>query len=102
MSTTVTFKRGTTYAATVTYTPAAGAPANLLGTTVTSDIIDSANVVYPCVVTMAPNGLSFVLSISDTTGFSLGTARQDVKFATGGVVFYSSTFRLSIIDQVTA
>jgi len=101
MSSTVTFKRGSTYAATITYTPAAGAPANLLSTTVTSDIIDSAGVVYPCVVTIAPNGLSFVLSISDTTGFSLGTARQDVKFATGGVVFYSSTFRLSIIDQVT-
>lgn len=101
MSNTVTFKRGSTYAATITYTPAAGAPANLLSTTVTSDIIDSAGVVYPCLVTMAANGLSFVLSISDTTGFSLGTARQDVKFATGGVVFYSSTFRLTIIDQVT-
>jgi len=101
MSTTVTFKRGSTYAATVTYTPAAGAPANLLSTTVTSDIIDSGGTVYPCTITMAVNGLSFVISLSDTTGFSLGTARQDVKFITGGVVFYSSTFRLTVIDQVT-
>lgn len=101
MSSTVTFKRGSTYAATVTYTPAAGAPANLLTTTVTSDIIDSAAVVYPCTITMAVDGLSFVISLSDTTGFALGTARQDVKFTTGGVVFYSSTFRLTVIDQVT-
>ena len=101
MSSTVTFKRGSTYAATVTYNPAAGAPANLLSTTVTSDIIDAVGVVYPCTITMAPNGLSFVISLSDTSGFALGTARQDVKFATGGVVFYSSTFRLNVIDQVT-
>ena len=101
MSSTVTFKRGSTYAATVTYNPAAGAPANLLSTTVTSDIIDAVGVVYPCTITMAVNGLSFVISLSDTSGFALGTARQDVKFATGGVVFYSSTFRLNVIDQVT-
>lgn len=101
MSTTVTFKRGSTYAATVTYTPAAGGPANLLSTTVESDIIDSGGTVYPCTITMAGNGLSFVISLSDTTGFSLGNARQDVKFTTGGVVFYSSTFRLTVIDQVT-
>jgi hypothetical protein len=101
MSTTVTFKRGSTYAATVTYTPAAGAPANLLSTTVSSDIIDAGGMVYPCTITMAPNGLSFVISLSNTADFSLGTARQDVKFATGGVVFYSSTFRLNVIDQVT-
>ena len=55
MSNTVTFKRGTTYSGTVTYTPAAGGPANLLTTTATSDIIDAAGVVYPCTITMAIN-----------------------------------------------
>ena len=103
MSNTVTFKRGTTYSGTVTYTPAAGGPANLLTTTVTSDIIDSAGVVYPCTITMAVNGLSFVASLpaSTTAGFSLGSARSDIKFVYGGTVYYSTTFRLSIIDQVT-
>jgi hypothetical protein len=103
MSTTVTFKRGTTYAATVTYNPSAGAPANLLTTTVTSDIIDSAGVVYPCTITMAVDGLSFVASLpaSTTAGFALGNARSDIKFVGGGTVYYSTTFRLSIIDQVT-
>lgn len=103
MSTTVTFKRGTTYSATVTYNPSAGAPANLLTTTVTSDIIDSAGVVYPCTITMAIDGLSFVASLpaSTTAEFALGNARSDIKFVYGGTVFYSTTFRLSIIDQVT-
>jgi len=103
MSTTVTFKRGTTYSATVTYTPAVGGPANLLTTTVTSDIIDSGGTVYPCAITMAVNGLSFVASLpaSSTEGFSLGNARSDIKFVYGGTTFFSDTFRLTVIDQVT-
>lgn len=100
-STTVTFKRGTTYAATVVYTPAAGGPANLLTTTVTSDVIDSVGVTYPCTITMAGNGLSFVASVADTTRWALGLARQDIRFVTGGVIYFSETMRLSVIDQVT-
>lgn len=103
MSNSVTFKRGTTYSATVTYTPAAGGPANLLTTTVTTDIIDAGGTVYPCTVTVAVNGLSFVATLpaSTTAGFALGNARSDIKFVYGGVTFYSETFRLAIIDQVT-
>ena len=100
-STSVTFKRGTTFAGTVTYTPAAGGPANLLTTTVTSDIIDSSDNTYPCTITMAVNGLSFVASVSDTTKWSLGNARWDIKFVYGTTVFYSETMRLNVIDQVT-
>ncbi len=103
MSNSVTFKRGTTYSATVTYTPAAGGPANLLTTTVTTDIIDAGGTVYPCTITMAGNGLSFVATLpsATTAGFALGNARSDIKFVYGGVTFYSETFRLAIIDQVT-
>jgi hypothetical protein len=100
-STTTTFKRGTTFAATVTYTPSAGGPANLLTTTVASSIIDAEGTTYPCTITMAVDGLSFVASVADTTQWGLGNARWDVKFTYGGVVFYSETMRLSVIDQVT-
>jgi hypothetical protein len=101
-STSVTFKRGTTFAGTVTYTPETGGPANLLTTTVTSSIIDAANQVYPCTITMAVDGLSFVASYSPTANWSLGSARWDIKFAYGTTVFYSETMRLNVIDQVTA
>jgi hypothetical protein len=101
-STSVTFKRGTTFAGTVTYTPEAGGPANLLTTTVTSSIIDAANQVYPTTITMAGDGLSFVASYSPTANWSLGSARWDIKFAYGTTVFYSETMRLNVIDQVTA
>ena len=100
-STSVTFKRGTTFAGTVTYTPQTGGPANLLTTTVTSSIIDAANQVYPCTITMAVDGLSFVASYSPTANWSLGSARWDIKFAYGTTVFYSETMRLNVIDQVT-
>jgi hypothetical protein len=101
-STSVTFKRGTTFAGTVTYTPETGGPANLLTTTVTSSIIDYANNTYPCTITMAVDGLSFVASYSPTANWSLGSARWDIKFAYGSTVFYSETMRLNVIDQVTA
>lgn len=101
-STSVTFKRGTTFAGTVTYTPEAGGPANLLTTTVTSSIIDAGNNTYPTTITMANDGLSFVASYSPTDAWTIGSARWDIKFAYGTTVFYSETMRLNIIDQVTA
>ena len=100
-STTVTFKRGTTFAGTVTFTPQAGGPSNLLTTSVTSDIVDSAGNRYPCTITMAGDGLSFVASVADTSEWSLGNARWDIKFTYGTTVFYSETMRLNVIDQVT-
>jgi hypothetical protein len=103
MSNSVTFKRGTTYSATVTYTPAMGGPANLLSTTVTSTIVDFVNNAYPCTIVIANDGLSFVASLPATTTsvFALGLARSDIKFVYGGTTFFSDTFRLNIIEQVT-
>ena len=100
-STTVTFKRGTTFAGTVTYTPQTGGPANLLTTTITSSIIDSDDNTYPCTITVAGDGLSFVASVPDTTKWTLGNARWDIKFAYSTTIFYSETMRLNVIDQVT-
>ena len=100
-STSVTFKRGTTFAGTVTYTPETGGPANLLTTTVVSSIIDSGACTYPLTITMAVDGLSFVARYDDTTDWTIGNARWDIKFTYGGTVFYSETMRLNVIDQVT-
>jgi hypothetical protein len=52
---------------------------------------------------MAGDGLSFVASLpaSTTSGFALGSARSDIKFVYGGTTFFSDTFRLTVIDQVT-
>lgn len=100
-STTATFKRGTSFAATVTYTPDAGGPANLLTTTVTSTIKDAQQNEYDLTITMAVNGLSFVASYPDSSDWAVGVAKWDIKFNYGGSIFYSDTLRLDVIAQVT-
>jgi len=99
---TVTFKRGTSFAASCAYAPSAGAPANLLGTTVTSTIVDSNLSPYDLVVTIANDGLSFTaVYADDTSTWSTGTASWDIRFSLGGSVFYTVTMRLNVIGQVT-
>lgn len=98
---TVTFKRGTSFAGTVTYTPDAGGPANLLTTTVTSTIVDSQWNEYPLTINMAVNGLSFVATYPDSSAWALGVAKWDIKFNYGGSIFFSDTMRLDVIAQVT-
>lgn len=99
---TVTFKRGTSFTATVDYVPDTGGPANLLGITVTSSIIDADRNEFDLDVTIAGDGLSCTLVYSGDTGsWGIGTARWDIKFAQGTTVFYSDTMRLDVIGQVT-
>jgi len=69
---------------------------------VTSSVIDYSGAVYPCTITMAGNGLSFVASYSPTDAWTLGGARWDIRFDYSSTVFYSETMRLNIIDQVTS
>jgi hypothetical protein len=96
------FKRGTTLAATVTYTPAQGGPANLTATTITSDIQTSNSSFFGTTIVKANDGLSFTIRYDDTANWSLGNARWDIKFTDGGVTWYSETLRLTVIEQVTA
>ena len=95
------FKRGTTLAGTVTYTPATGGPANLLTTTIESDVITANGSVFPLTITKAGDGLSFTVRYNDTANWTLGSARWDIKFIYGGVTWYSETLRLTVIEQVT-
>ena len=99
---TVTFKRGTSFAASCAYTPSAGAPANLIGTTITSTIIDSQYNQYGLTVTIAGDGLSFTAVYpDDSSSWAIGMAKWDVRFEYGGTVFYTTTMRLDVIGEVT-
>jgi len=102
-ATTSTFKRGTTFSASVTYTPAAGGPADLTAATITSSIVDSSRSQYDLVITKAVDGLSFTAAFAgSTSSWGLGLAKWDIKIVNGGSTFYSETLRLDIIEQVTA
>lgn len=99
---TVTFKRGTSFAASCAYSPSAGAPANLLGTTITSTIIDSQYNHYDLTVTIAAGGMSFTAVYpADSSTWAIGLAKWDVRFEYGGTVFYTTTMRLDVIGEVT-
>lgn len=100
---TVTFKRGSSFSASMVWNPEPGGIANLVGVTVTSSIIDAQQNEYDLTATVAPNGLSvaFVYPAS-TVAWAIGTAKWDIKFLNGGTVFYSETMRIDLIGQVTA
>jgi len=98
------FKRGGTFTATVTYTPEVGGLANLLGTTIESDILDSAGVVHPLATSLDGTGLIITVSdpATDTDDWSTGPAKWDIKVTLNtGVVIYSSTVTFTVIPQIT-
>ena len=99
---TVTFKRGTSFSASVVWNPEPGGIANLIGVTVTSTIIDAQQNEYDLSCTVAVDGLSVACVYNgDTSDWATGSAKWDLKFA-NGTVFYSDTMRLDVIGQVTA
>jgi len=103
-STSVTFKRGNTFACNFTWTPGAEGPANLLTTTVASSVIDAGGAEYDLTVTIAAGGLSFTTNYGgDTSTWALGNAKWDVKFTfPGSTISRSTTFRINVIESVTA
>jgi hypothetical protein len=101
--TTVTFKRGTSFAASTVWNPETGGLANLIGVMVTSSIIDADRNEFDLAVVVAGSGLSFTATYAGSTAdWAVGTARWDIKFSNGGSVFYSETMRIDVIGQVTA
>jgi hypothetical protein len=84
---TVTFKRGSSFSASMVWNPEPGGIANLIGVTVQSTIIDAQQNEY---------------DLTATSAWAIGTAKWDIKFLNGGTVFYSETMRIDLIGQVTA
>ena len=97
------FKRGGTFTAVVTYTPAQGGLANLLGSTITSDIKDSAGTIHPLTVSLDGTGLVITLSdpYGDTDDYATGEAKWDIRVLISGTVIYSETVTFTVIPQIT-
>lgn len=99
----IPIKRGGTFTASTTYTPAAGGTPNLLGATVTSQVLDSCKARHS--LACALNGAGLVItstaSASLTYGMSSGPAKWDIRVELGGVVIYTETADLIIGDPVT-
>ena len=96
----VTFKRASTFGASCTYTPETGGPADLTGVSIASDVRDANGKIYACAVTVI-DPTHFSISYDNTSGWALGSAYWDIRFSTNGVVFFSDTVVLNIINNVT-
>jgi hypothetical protein len=103
-STSVTLKRGNTFGCNFVWTPGASGPANLSATTIASTVKDAGGAEYDLTVTIAAGGLSFTTNyVGDTSGWALGLAKWDVKFTfPGSTISRSETFRVNVIESVTA
>jgi len=96
-----TFKRGMTFYAEVTWTPAEGEPANLIGCTVTSTVLDGNNKRHPLLVTNpSGDGINYVAQLEDSSDWAVGSAFWDFKISASGYN-YSTTWTFSVIPQVT-
>jgi hypothetical protein len=103
MANTANFSRGDTFGCSWTWTPGAGQPANLIGTTITSTLRDHCGDEYAMTVTLAGNGLSFTTNYpGDTSDWALGQANWDIRFVfPGSPTTHSTIFRVIIEQTIT-
>jgi hypothetical protein len=104
MADTVSISQGNTFACNFVWTPGTTGPANLLTTTITSTFEDKCGHSYGLTVTTAVDGLSFIVSYpGDTSDWSLGLGKWDIKFVFGpGSISRTEIFRVNVIESVTA
>jgi hypothetical protein len=101
-SPTVTWKRGSTWAASVAYTPGAGDPSDLSTVTIACSVMDHNERRYVNVVTKHNDNMGFDIYFDgDSSSWADGTAAIDYKLMQNGIVFYSTTSRFIIEKQIT-
>ena len=101
-SPTISWKRGSTWAAAVVYTPGAGDPADLSDVTIQSSVMDHMLRRYVLTVTKHDDNMGFdVYFDGDSSDWAPGTAAIDYRLTLGGTVFYSTTARFIVEAQIT-
>lgn len=99
----IAFKRGSSFAPRVGYTPGDDGPATLAGMDISSDVrTPNGAAVASLEIAMAPDGLSFTAAAAEGTAtWPEGPAHWDIKFVYDGVVFYSETVSIDVQRAVT-
>jgi hypothetical protein len=100
----LTLKRGSSFGATVRYTPDAAGPQTLHSVSIASQVrTPGGQLLADLSIALAQDGLSFnVTAPSGTAAWPLGIAHWDIKFTAGGSVFYTETLTLELTREVTA
>src|SRR5690606_2222690 len=97
------FKRGSSLAFNVQYTPAENGPPSLAGIVIKSQIRTPAGaLVSELNVAMFEDEMGFTATASSTAAWPLGQLNWDIRFEQSGSVFYSETLSLTVRQEVTA
>jgi hypothetical protein len=102
----ITLKRGATLSWLLTYADSDGAAINLNSYTITSQIKTLSGVLVanltPTLLNQTTDTGKFTLTyIGDTIDLPVGSLVFDVRFVTGGVVTYTQSATLSVVNGVT-
>lgn len=97
-----TFKRGMSFVSSLTWSPAEGEPANLIGCTVTSTVLDGGNTRRELEIdNPSGDGINYTAFLKDTSEWNVGSGFWDVKVDNGSGYVYTQTWQFSIIPQIT-
>lgn len=98
----IKFKRGTTFAVDVAYTPTPSGPATLLDLEIRSQVRKGSTLFADLTVVVAPDGLSMqVFAPLGTELWPYAVLSWDLRFELDGSVFYSETVEIEVVREVT-
>ena len=104
MSQSVAFKRGSSFSARASYTPAAGQPVDLSNVHVTSQVRTQAGALLATlVIAMDSDFMGFtVRAVAGTASWPVGVHAWDLKLEIDGAVAYTETIKVVVLQEVTA
>lgn len=88
---------------TITYVPPTGGEPNLLGSTITSQVLDVSGTRRTLSATLDGTGLiiTLVADEADTALWAVGMAQMDVRVEKNGSVIYTDTLPFPVIPEIT-
>ena len=93
-------KRTATYKLRGEYETRPGYPANLSSSTVTCDVELSDGQYKSVAVDIDPDNLRFTLT-ADTQHWTLGVGQSDLRFTENGLVWFTETFDIEVVPNIT-
>jgi hypothetical protein len=98
----ISLKRGASLDLTLDFQSDAGAPIDLTGATITSQVRDSSdNLVLALTPVATANAGEVRITVADTSLWPLGLLRCDVRVAVAGMVEFSDAFLIQVTRSVT-
>jgi hypothetical protein len=96
----IQIKRTATYILRGVYTTKPGYPADLSGTTIACDVKLSDGQYEELDVQLDPDNVTFTLT-ANTLNWTTGVGQSDIKFVSNGLVWFTQTFEVEVVPNIT-